>query len=70
VAWCVTSFFACTAMSVFVSDIFKLRNNIKIVKRVITPSANGALQLRAASEVNATNNTIFPGSFVEVTVVP
>jgi signal transduction histidine kinase len=30
VAWCVTSFFACTAMSIFVSDIFKLKNNIKI----------------------------------------
>ena len=30
IAWCVTSYFAFTAMSVFVSDIFKLKNNIKL----------------------------------------
>ena len=29
IAWATTSFFACTAMSIFVSDIFRLKTNIK-----------------------------------------
>lgn len=44
--------------------------HLGFVEGIITPSANGVVQLRGASEVNATNITILAGSFVEITVVP
>ncbi len=40
------------------------------VQGIIIPSANGTVQLQAASEINASNIIIRAGSFVEVNAVP
>lgn len=40
------------------------------VQGVIIPSADGVVQLRAASEINGSNVTIRAGSFAEISIVP
>jgi trimeric autotransporter adhesin len=44
--------------------------HIAFVEGIIAPTANGTVQLQAATEVAASNIVIRAGSFVEITVVP
>ena len=44
--------------------------HLAFVEGVIIPTADGVIQLRAASEIAGSNITIKSGSFVEITVVP